>query len=79
MGEKLQLQTLYDEELEKLDSKEYAYRVIGNKGFLGDNPQYLGIELQRRTLHSQTPRWVNYLVLILTAIILLLTAYATFR
>lgn len=79
MKDKLKLKNLYDEELEKLDNREYANRVIGNKNFLRENPQFLQIELQRRTLHSQTPKWVNYAILVLTAIILGLTIYSLFR
>jgi len=70
------IKNLYDKELENLDSREYANRVIGNQSFLRDNPEYLAIELQRRTLVSQTPKWVNYLMLVLTAIILILTIYS---
>jgi hypothetical protein len=58
----------YDEELERRDNQEYANRVIGNKTFLRDNPEHLKIELQKRILHSQTPKWVNYLMLIIVAL-----------
>ena len=79
MADKLGLKNLYDEELESLDNREYAKRVMGDKIFLRDNPEYLAIELQKRTLKSQTPKWVNYAILILTAIILGLTIYSLFR
>ncbi len=76
MKDKLQLQNLYDEELEKLDNREYANRVIGNKNFLRDNPQYLEIELQRRTLRSQTPKWINIVMLILVALTLIISVWS---
>jgi len=71
----MNMNNIYDETLRDLDNRTYANSVIGNKSFVRDNPEYLRIELQRRVLRSQTPKWVNYLMLGLTILIFLLTLY----
>ncbi|MEK6859816.1 MAG: hypothetical protein AABX54_03300 [Nanoarchaeota archaeon] len=72
---KEKIRNSYDEELERLDNIEYAKRVIGDKSFLRNNPEYITIELQRRTLRSQTPKWINVVMLILVALTLIISLW----
>lgn len=66
----------YDEELERINNIEYAQRIIGDKTFLSNHPEYLRIELQKRMLRSQTPKWINYLMLIIVALTLGISIWA---
>ena len=63
--------------LKQQDQIIYANSIIDNN-FIKNHPGYVNLELQRRTLKSQTPKWVSYAMLILTIIILGLTFYLAF-
>ena len=67
------MKNIYDEELKRREAVTYTKEVIGDKQFLRNNPEYLDIELQKRILHSQTPKRINIIMLILVALTLIVS------
>lgn len=63
----------YNAELERRDNVNYAKEVMGDREHFR-NPENIEIELQRRILHSQTPKWINITMLILVTLTLIISA-----
>ena len=63
---------LYDEEIRRQENIDYSKSVMGDNSDIRDNPQKLAVELQKRLLKSQLPKWMgiaSFLLLIMSIVI----------